>query len=83
MIAERKEEPEADSINIAIGFRVGGALLVLMCALGLVFWWYQRQTSDAEVQGNEDENPVYGLYSDIYHASEVYDRNVYYGGEDD
>ena len=52
--------------------------LVVIVALCMWRKWKSRQSNP----GNIDNNPVYGVYSDVYEESEIYDRNAYYAAAD-
>ena len=68
--------------SVIIGGSVGGGVaflfLVVIVSLCMLRKWKSRQSNP----GNIDNNPVYGVYSDVYKESEIYDKNAYYAAAD-
>ena len=73
---------EGVSKTVIIGSSIGGGagFLIIVGIFAFCAWriWKSRQ-SDPE---NLDDNPVYGVYGDVYKECEIYDRNAYYAATD-
>ena len=72
------------SNGLAIGLSVGiGSLLVILAVAGILVFRNRKKQSRKEDEKfvDNDENPVYGLYSSdgIYTATEMTDNNEMYG----
>ena len=66
---------------VIIGASVGGGVSVLLLVVIIVCVqrnWKSRQSGQNDV----DDNPVYGVYADVYEETEIYDRNAYYAATD-
>jgi len=76
------QEAASNSLVIGLGIGIGGLLVILAVAGILVFRKHKKQSKkeDEKFEDN-DENPVYGLYSSdgIYTATEMTDYNETYG----
>ena len=64
--------------TLVIGGSVGGGICLLFVIIIIAFcvwrYWKSRQSNQEDI----DNNPVYGVYGDVYEEIQIYDRNAYY-----
>ena len=61
-------------LGVGVGGGVGAIFLVLIIAFCV-----RKKCQSSSSQVEDDNNPVYGDYGEVYEESEIYDTNAYYG----
>ena len=63
---------------IELGIGIGGGVAALFLFVIIAFC-VRRMYNSSSPEVEDDINPVYGVYGEVYEESEMYDTNAYYG----
>ena len=73
-----KEDTKKSVPMLELGVGIGGGVAALFLVV-LVAFCVRRGCKSHSSELEDDNNPVYGVYGEVYEESEIYDTNAYYG----